>query len=125
MASIRFLVIAVVLGVVLADLPSEEELKKMGDAATDACRNESKQCFRVCQFKSFGILDKDGRYVESEALKALTLLVYDGKLNQEQVKKIAKICNSVNEDIKTGCERGDQVFQCVDDEKFKITGKRL
>ncbi|XP_063371403.1 uncharacterized protein LOC134659657 isoform X2 [Cydia amplana] len=97
----------------------------MGNAATDACSDENKECFRLCQFKSFGLLDKDGRYVESEALKALTLMVYDRLLNQEQVNNIAKICNSVNEHMKPGCERGDQVFQCIDDERFKITGKHL
>ncbi|XP_061706133.1 uncharacterized protein LOC133517032 [Cydia pomonella] len=124
MASVRFMVIASVLASVLADLPTQEQLSAMFIVARDACINESSKCQIFCRFKNYGLLDKDGRYVESEAVKAMSIMVHDGILNQEQLNKIAKTCNSVNENIKTGCERGLQVYQCIDDERFKITGKR-
>ncbi|XP_063632371.1 uncharacterized protein LOC134803501 isoform X2 [Cydia splendana] len=99
MASLSYVVIAAVLASVMADLPTHDQLRTMFKAAREACKNETRECQDFCQITNLGILDKDGggSYVESEAIKAMAIMVHEGILNQEQVNKIAKTCNSGNE----------------------------
>ncbi|XP_063371402.1 uncharacterized protein LOC134659657 isoform X1 [Cydia amplana] len=97
MAYLLFVVIAAVLATAFADLPTHEELRTMLKTAREACKNETTDCQVFCQITHFGMLDKDGRYVESEAVKAMSIMVHEGILNLEQVNKIAKTCNSGNE----------------------------
>ncbi|XP_047989612.1 uncharacterized protein LOC125228935 isoform X2 [Leguminivora glycinivorella] len=126
MAALRLSVVLVVLaGYALADPVSfSAELTKKIKDAEESCKNIKDvgphgSNVELCRYMNMGMLDKDGRYVESGAIDVIT--VDFPELTRDQVKRVAKTCNNVNENIAEGWQRANQVGHCLRGESVKIT----
>ncbi|XP_063627515.1 uncharacterized protein LOC134799023 [Cydia splendana] len=82
-------------------------------------------CIVQCLYEQTGILDANGRYVDSILLEWLKISVFSGNITQDQATKIATACNRVNHNISTkGCERAIEVAKCIHTETNRVHSPR-
>ncbi|XP_048003822.1 uncharacterized protein LOC125240039 [Leguminivora glycinivorella] len=114
MASLRFVVtvVAAVVASFIVYASGDAALRERIIKAESIC--EKVDCRDSCIYQYFGVIDKDGKYVESKAVEMMGIAIEKKMLNETQVAQIAKHCNSVNKDMMTGCARGRQVNMCIE-----------
>ncbi|XP_063633028.1 uncharacterized protein LOC134804062 [Cydia splendana] len=99
------------------DITAQQQ-ERWNQIATEC--NHKEICIELCVYKETGILDKDGWYVESKALKWMKFFIAAGNLTQSRANRVAAACNRVNQNISSEeCERGLQVARCIVQETEK------
>ncbi|XP_063390898.1 uncharacterized protein LOC134676432 [Cydia fagiglandana] len=121
MASVRYMLVAVLLVTVLVYCSAKDQLVKKLKEHVDSCKNETPKCMHKCIFKKMGIINKAGQYVDKKAVEWMKIATNGGILTQPQAIKIAKICNRGNVTSNSnGCHLAEQVSLCINKEMEKM-----
>ncbi|XP_061727989.1 uncharacterized protein LOC133533068 [Cydia pomonella] len=93
------------------------------------CRNSTNEtCAMHCYYETLGIIDEHGWYVESKGIEFMNIVLMNyGIINYQETQfyQIATTCNRVNKNITQGCQRGEEVATCLNEEMKKITPEIL
>ncbi|XP_063632222.1 uncharacterized protein LOC134803352 [Cydia splendana] len=90
------------------------------------CRKSKFDCILGCLFNKMGVLADTGRYDESRMLEWMKFPVDIGVVTENQAKQMAEECYRVNgAENDQLCARGQLLWECLNDEMDRLTGKRL
>ncbi|XP_061729432.1 uncharacterized protein LOC133534328 [Cydia pomonella] len=116
MASVHHVIIGLIL---IAAVRAKHQLWKILTPIILDCADNN-TCKDLCVVEKMGIIDRDGRYVESKSLEWMKLCMDRGPLSRSQAEHIAKTCNRVNNKKYEDCAKGGEVTTCIKTEMKKL-----